>query len=143
MSKQNYTNESVSAESDDGQTNSGINPIGSGDEIMGALECEYPNGRGLYGEVFARYDGEVADALIDTQAVRMLVEIEYNLRRTEALLIACEGVPGERVESVEECRICVESELWAVCEALVETCREKWYSTGGEAEWAELGDYLG
>ena len=91
---------------------------------MGALDLEYPERQGLYGEVFERYLPEVADELIDTRAVRMLVEMEYNARRVQKMFDSL-AIDGDARIAVELVRRDVEALLWYVCDVLAAAYRSQ------------------
>lgn len=124
-------------------TTSDTNPIGPGAETTGALELEYPAGRGLYRAVFDRFAPEIADELVDTRAVRMLVELEYNIRRAEAVLLECNAVGDGLVGDLDDVRACLDAVLWATCEAIAETVGSaSWARTDSDVEWTSGDEFL-
>ena len=107
-------------------------PLSRAERTMtGALDLEYPESDGLYGELFGNYAPEVADELIDTRGVRMLVEMEFNCRRVQRMFDQL-AVGEEARLALELVRRDVEALLWAVCDALSEEYREqRGYGTAG------------
>lgn len=102
----------------------------------GALDLEYPESAGLYGEVFTKYLPEVADELVDARSVRMLVEMEFNARRVQRMFDRL-AIGQEARLALEFIRRDIECLLWYVCDTLSELFREQWgYEVPGAAhEW--------
>lgn len=104
---------------------------------MGALDLEYPEAGGLYGDVFTKYLPEVADELVDTRDVRMLVEMEFNCRRVQRMFDNLAVGQKGRI-AVELIRRDVECLLWYVCDTLAEEHRAQWgYDVPGAAHERE------
>lgn len=106
-------------------TNATIGVVRAEQSEMGALDLEYPESAGLYGEVFERYLPEIADELIDTRAVRMLIEMEFNARRVQKLFDHL-TIDGDARIAVELVRRDVEALIWYVCDTLSAVYREQW-----------------
>ena len=92
---------------------------------MGALDLEYPEGAGLYGAVFEAYLPEITNELIDTRAVRMLIEMEFNCRRIQRIFDAL-AIDEDAQIAVELIRRDVEALVWHVCDVLSAEYRAQW-----------------
>lgn len=136
MTDKHYTDKSESA--NQATNNATIAVVRAEQSELGALDLEYPEAGGLYGEVFERYLPEIADRLIDTRAVRMLVEAEFNCRRVQRMFDSL-VIDGDARIAVELVRRDIEALIWYVCDTLSEMYRRQWgYETPGAAhEWAE------
>lgn len=134
MSDKNHSDKSESA--DRAVNNSTIGISSAAHSERGALDLEAPVRDGRYGEIFSRYLPEVADELIDTRAVRMIVEMEYNCRRIQKMFGRLPIGQEARI-ALELIRRDIDCLLWFVCDTLSKDLREQWgYEVSGPAyEW--------
>ena len=131
MAHTNPSDKSESADRTPTNANATIALSRAEHSVTGALDLEYPESAGLYGELFERYVPEIVDELIDTRSVRMLVEMEFNARRVQRMFDQL-TVGQEARLALELVRRDVEALLWAVCDALSEAYREqRGYGTAG------------
>lgn len=104
------------------------------DELMGALELEYP-GATLYRDIFREYAPEIADWLVSHRSVRYLVEVTYNCYVVGELLFDAPGVTEQTAFSVLAMAERLTNLLDRVCVQMADVYRvEHRYPSRGEMQ---------